>query len=152
MKMNTLLQWFKNPRQRRQALTISRRRSDPDQPGGPLCGRADWAGGRTAGGCCAGGRVGYHHAALQNLRNRAFSIELLVSIAFIGALTIGEFWEAAAVAFLFIFGAYLEAHTLSQTRKVLGELFDMAPTTALVLPVGSRWKWPRMKSAWMRPF
>jgi Zn2+/Cd2+-exporting ATPase len=74
--------------------------------------------------------------AWMNLRNKAFSIELLVSIAFIGALAIGETWEAAAVTFLFIFGAYLEARTLSQTRKVLGELLDLAPTTALVLRNG----------------
>ena len=76
--------------------------------------------------------------ALTNLRNRAFSIELLVSIAFIGALAIGEYWEAAAVTFLFIFGAYLEAHTLSHTRKVLGDLLDLAPTTAVVLRDGKQ--------------
>lgn len=76
--------------------------------------------------------------ALTNLRNRAFSIELLVSIAFIGALAIGEYWEAAAVTFLFIFGAYLEARTLSHTRKVLGDLLDLAPTTAVVLRGGKQ--------------
>ena len=136
MKMNTLLQWFKNPRQRRQALTILSgglilislaARYAAGQPG-----LAD--GLLVAAALAAGSDIAMR--ALQNLRNRAFSIELLVSIAFIGALTIGEFWEAAAVTFLFIFGAYLEAHTLSQTRKVLGELFDLAPTTALVLRDG----------------
>lgn len=76
--------------------------------------------------------------AWMNLRNRAFSIELLVSIAFIGALVIGEFWEAAAVTFLFILGAYLEARTLSRTRQVLGDLLDLAPTTALVLRAGGQ--------------
>jgi len=74
--------------------------------------------------------------AWASLRNRAFSIELLVSIAFIGALAIGEYWEAAAVTFLFIFGAYLEARTLSRTRQVLGQLLDLAPVTALVLRDG----------------
>ena len=71
-----------------------------------------------------------------SLRNRAFSIELLVTIATVGALFIGEYWEAAAVTFLFIFGAYLEAQTLSRTRRVIGELLDLAPTTALVLRDG----------------
>ena len=74
--------------------------------------------------------------AWANLRNKAFSIELLVSIAFIGALVIGEYWEAAAVTFLFIFGAYLEARTLSKTREVLGQLLDLAPTTAIVVRDG----------------
>jgi Cd2+/Zn2+-exporting ATPase len=71
-----------------------------------------------------------------SLRNRHISIELLVTIATIGALAIGEVWEAAAVTFLFVFGAFLEARTLSKTRQVLGELIDLAPVTALVLRGG----------------
>lgn len=74
--------------------------------------------------------------AWNSLRNRHVSIELLVTIATVGALAIGEVWEAAAVTFLFVFGAYLEARTLSKTRQVLGELVDLAPVTALVLRDG----------------
>ena len=51
--------------------------------------------------------------AWNSLRHRHISIELLVTIATVGALAIGEVWEAAAVTFLFVFGAYLEARTLS---------------------------------------
>ena len=36
---------------------------------------------------------------------KAFSIELIVTIAVIGALFIGEYAESAAVTFLFLFGA-----------------------------------------------
>src|SRR5512138_2372538 len=74
--------------------------------------------------------------AFVSLRNRHISIELLVTIATLGALWIGEYWEAAAVTFLFIFGAYLEARTLSQTRKVLSGLLDLTPTTATVVRDG----------------
>ena len=74
--------------------------------------------------------------AWNSLRHRHISIELLVTIATVGALAIGEVWEAAAVTFLFVFGAYLEARTLSKTRQVLGELIDLAPVTALVLRDG----------------
>jgi Zn2+/Cd2+-exporting ATPase len=74
--------------------------------------------------------------AISSLRNRHVSIELLVTIATGGALLIGEYWEAAAVTFLFILGAYLEARTLNQTRSVLQGLLDLAPTTALVLREG----------------
>lgn len=74
--------------------------------------------------------------ALISLRNRYISIELLVTIATVGALVIGEVWEAAAVTFLFVLGATLEARTLAQTRKVLGSLLDLAPVTALVLREG----------------
>lgn len=45
--------------------------------------------------------------AIQALRFKMFSIELLISIAVIGALFIGEFIEAAVVTFLFLFGSYL---------------------------------------------
>lgn len=74
--------------------------------------------------------------AFASLRNRHVSIELLVTIATVGALVIGEYWEAAAVTFLFIFGAYLEARTLSQTRQVLKGLLDLAPVTATVVREG----------------
>ena len=74
--------------------------------------------------------------AWRSLRNRHASIELLVTIAAAGALWIGETWEAAAVTFLFIFGAYLEARTLSRTRQVLGSLLDLAPVRATVLRNG----------------
>lgn len=74
--------------------------------------------------------------AVASLRIRHISIELLVTIATIGALAIGEYWEAAAVTFLFILGAYLEARTLSRTRQVLKGLLDLAPTTAVVVRDG----------------
>ncbi|HWR65993.1 MAG TPA: cation-translocating P-type ATPase [Bellilinea sp.] len=80
--------------------------------------------------------VGIAVRAWISLRNRHISIELLVTIATIGALAIGEVWEAAAVTFLFVFGASLEARTLSKTRQVLGELIDLAPVTAVVLRDG----------------
>ena len=74
--------------------------------------------------------------AVASLRNRHISIELLVTIATVGALVIGEYWEAAAVTFLFILGAYLEARTLSQTRQVLQGLLDLTPNTAIVMRAG----------------
>ena len=71
--------------------------------------------------------------AIQALRMKAFSIDLLVSIAVIGALYIGEFTESAVVTFLFLFGDYLERRTLEKTRSSLRELVDMAPQEANVL-------------------
>lgn len=70
--------------------------------------------------------------AWNSLRSRHVSIELLVTIATAGALVIGEVWEAAAVTFLFLFGAYLEARTLNRTRQVLQSLLDLVPATAIV--------------------
>lgn len=74
--------------------------------------------------------------AFQAIRMNAFSIELLVSIAVVGALAIGEYTESAVVTFLFLFGDYLEARTLERTRASLKSLVDMAPQEAVVLRGG----------------
>lgn len=74
--------------------------------------------------------------AFQALRLRVFSIELLVTIAVIGALIIGEYVESSAVTFLFLFGAFLEARTLEKTRSSLKALIDMAPKEATVVRDG----------------
>lgn len=71
--------------------------------------------------------------AFKALLMKAFSIELLVTIAVVGALIIGEYVESAAVTFLFIFGAYLETRTLEKTRSSLRKLIDQAPVEATVI-------------------
>lgn len=76
--------------------------------------------------------------AVQSLRMRSFGIEILVSIAVVGALFIEEYVESAVVSFLFLFGAYLEARTLEKTRSSLKMLMDMAPTEATVLRNGEK--------------
>lgn len=80
--------------------------------------------------------------AFQAARMRAFSIELLVTIAVIGALFIGEYVESAVVTFLFLFGDYLEARTLEKTRSSLRELVDLAPQEAVVIRDGKSFTVP----------
>lgn len=74
--------------------------------------------------------------AIGALRYKTLGIEALVTVAVVGAIFIGEYWEAAAVTFLFIFGAYLEARTLEKTRSSLKALLDLAPNTASVIRNG----------------
>src|SRR5690606_12323766 len=71
--------------------------------------------------------------AWQAVSLRTFSIELLVTIAVVGALFIREYVESSIVTFLFLFGAYLENRTLQKTRSSLKQLIDMAPQEALKL-------------------
>src|SRR5690554_6919175 len=52
--------------------------------------------------------------AFQALRVKVISIDLLVTIAVIGAFIIQEYEESAIVTFLFLFGAYLEQRTLTK--------------------------------------
>lgn len=75
--------------------------------------------------------------AFSALRARTISIELLVTIAAVGAIFIGEYWESAAVTFLFVLGGYLEARTLARTRSALKDLLALAPTEVTVLREGS---------------
>src|SRR5690606_22751872 len=65
-------------------------------------------------------------------------IDLLVSVAAIGAVVIGEYWEAAAVTFLFAIGHALESATLNKTRSALAELIAVAPDVAVVLRDGQQ--------------
>src|SRR5690625_2521592 len=80
--------------------------------------------------------------AIQSVMMKAFSIELLVTIAVVGALFIGEYVESAAVTFLFLFGAYLEVRSLEKTRSSLRTLMDMAPLEATVLKADDRFTLP----------
>ena len=71
--------------------------------------------------------------AISALRYKIVGIEALVSLAVIGAIIIGEFWEAAAVTFLFLFGDYLEAKTIEKTRSSIKELLNLAPDITRVI-------------------
>src|SRR5690606_4174003 len=76
--------------------------------------------------------------AFQSLRMKAFSIDLLVTVAVLGAMIIGEYTESAVVTFLFLFGDYLEGRTLRKTRSSLRSLINMAPIEATILKDGKR--------------
>lgn len=69
--------------------------------------------------------------AYQALRVKVVSIDVLVTMAVLGAFLIQNYEESAIVTFLFLFGAYLEQRTLNQTRSAIKELIEMAPESAL---------------------
>ena len=129
-------EWLQNPRKRRQALTVL---SGSFIVLALLVGRfSPWTAVRDGLMIGAALLAGWDIAlrAVRSLSNRHVSIELLVTIAAGGALLIGEYWEAAAVTFLFMLGAYLEARTMGRTRSAIKKLLAVAPTTALVLRDG----------------
>jgi Cd2+/Zn2+-exporting ATPase len=76
-------------------------------------------------------------SGLNTLRiNHQFSINLLMTIAGIGALVIGEYLEAATVVFLFSIGEALEGYVTNQARDSLKSLLELKPTEALLLQNG----------------
>lgn len=69
--------------------------------------------------------------AYQALKVKVVSIDVLVTIAVIGAVLIQNYEESAIVTWLFLFGAYLEQRTLNKTRSAIKELTELAPDSAL---------------------
>lgn len=68
--------------------------------------------------------------AFQALKVKVVSIDVLVTIAVVGALLIRNYEESAIVTFLFLFGAYLEQRTLNKTRSAIKALTELVPETA----------------------
>ena len=79
------------------------------------------------------GGVYVARAAAFSLRGRQVDMNVLMTLAMIGAAAIGEWSEAALVAFLFSLGTVLQAATLERTRRAISGLMKLAPTTATVL-------------------
>ncbi len=76
-------------------------------------------------------------SALANLWiNRDFSIDLLMMIAAVGAVIIGEMTESATLIFLFAISEALEGYTADRARRILSEMSAIAPAQALRLNGG----------------
>lgn len=73
-------------------------------------------------------------SGINGLRiNRQFNINLLMTIAALGALVIGEYLESATVIFLFAVGEALEGYTTERARKSIKSLMSLKPMEATVL-------------------
>lgn len=72
----------------------------------------------------------------EALRERRLGINLLMTMAIVGAVTIGEYVEAASLAFLFSLAELLEGYTVERARNSLRELIELAPNEARVLHDG----------------
>jgi len=74
--------------------------------------------------------------ALRRLRP---DMNLLMTIAVAGAIAIGDWFEAATVAFLFALSLALEAWSIGRARRAIARLLDLMPPTArLVTAQGER--------------
>src|SRR5690625_5816654 len=69
--------------------------------------------------------------AYQALKVKVVSIDVLVTIAVVGAVLIKNYEESAIVTFLFLFVAYLDQRTLNKTRSAIRVFAEMAPEIAL---------------------
>jgi Cd2+/Zn2+-exporting ATPase len=62
----------------------------------------------------------------------SLDINVLMLVAVIGAIIIGEWSEAATVTFLFAFAQILEARSMDRARNAIRALMDLTPPEALV--------------------
>ena len=76
-------------------------------------------------------------SALRALRvNHEITINLLMTIAAVGAVVIGAYTEAGLVMVLFALGEALEGYTAARARDAIRGLAALAPTEAIVLRDG----------------
>lgn len=68
--------------------------------------------------------------ALFSLRRVRPDMNLLMVVAVAGAIGIGEYFEAATVAFLFAVALLLESWSVGRARRAIAALMDLSPQTA----------------------
>lgn len=78
------------------------------------------------------GGWGNARKAFYSLPRLNFNMSVLMTIAVIGAMAIGEFGEGAIVAFLYSVSEMLESWTLERARRSIRQLMDLAPKVARI--------------------
>lgn len=68
--------------------------------------------------------------ALKGLRRGRLGVGLLMSIALVGAVVLGQFGEAASLAFLFSISEALEEWAVARSRRGLRAVLALVPDTA----------------------
>jgi Cd2+/Zn2+-exporting ATPase len=102
----------------------------------PLAARLLYASGVIAGGWFVAPK------ALFALRRLRPDMNLLMTIAVIGAVIIDEWLEASLVTFLFALSLALEAWSVGRARRAVEALLDLAPPTVRVLTDGHELEMP----------
>ena len=73
------------------------------------------------------------HGAIHAVKARSLDMNVLVTLAVLGAIGLGDWSEGAAVVLLFQIGNLLQVSAMDRTRRSLRALIDSAPKTARVI-------------------
>ena len=76
-------------------------------------------------------------AAFFSLRARQVDMNVLMTLAAVGAAAIGQWSEASLVTFLFALGTQLQVATLKRTRRAITGLMTLTPARATALRAGA---------------
>lgn len=79
------------------------------------------------------------HKGFTALRTFTLNINLLMSVAVIGAVLIGQWPEAAVVIWLFGIAELIEGASLDRARNAIRSLMALAPEMALIRTDGGAW-------------
>ncbi len=79
-------------------------------------------------------------AAWRSLRHLTFDMNVLMSMAAVGAFAIGEYFEAATAMFLFSVSLWLEAVSVHRARRAVQSLVELTPKFAHRLENGAKTK------------
>ncbi|WP_306115093.1 MULTISPECIES: cation-translocating P-type ATPase [unclassified Roseovarius] len=71
--------------------------------------------------------------AWSSARRLSPDMNLLMVVAVAGAIALGEYFEAATVAFFFSLSLYMESWSVGRARNAVSALLDLAPPSARVL-------------------
>ncbi|WP_110113902.1 heavy metal translocating P-type ATPase [Bacillus sp. CGMCC 1.16541] len=71
-------------------------------------------------------------SAYYAVRSRSLDMNVLMTVAALGAALIGEWLEGATVVWLFALGVALQTRSIGQTRASIRNLMDLAPPEAWV--------------------
>jgi Cd2+/Zn2+-exporting ATPase len=78
------------------------------------------------------GGLNFFPRGLRAARTLALDMNFLMTVAILGAVGIGEYVEAAAIAFLFALADLLESYAVDRARGSVEALMELAPDTGRV--------------------
>ncbi len=78
------------------------------------------------------GGVTVFRGAWGSLKRLELDIDVLMTLAVIGALILGDWLEASTVVALFAFAEWLEGASMGRARRAIGRLVELAPQQARV--------------------
>src|SRR5688572_13700160 len=75
-------------------------------------------------------------SAWESLRERSIDVNLLMVLAAVGAVVVGQPVDAAALLFLFSLSSSLESLAMARTKSAIESLVKLRPDTAIRIRAG----------------
>jgi Cd2+/Zn2+-exporting ATPase len=97
---------------------------------------AAWAASLCSVGASALGMYLIYPEVAEAIKKRRVDINILMVVAVLGALALGDFSEAGVVVFLFCVGEWLEGFAIDRNRRSISALLELTPPQVQVIRQG----------------